>query len=265
LLEWKKLIDKINNSEGLINIGLVAKYVGSNDPYISVVEAIKAATFHLDKNVNVQVIEAEGLETDAHSKEWQLLKSMDGIVVPGGFDKRGIEGKILAVRYARENKIPYFGLCLGMQVMIIEFARSLLGFSDANSTEFEKETKHPVIALLEEQVGVTRKGGTMRLGVYPCGLKNGTKAYGCYNSDVILERHRHRYEVNNKYRPDFEAKGVVFSGIYKEKDLVEISELIGHPFMLGTQFHPEFTSTPLKSHPLFKAFVEAAIRKQNIK
>jgi len=265
LSDWKKLINLIVQSQDEITIGLIAKYVGSNDPYISVVEAIKTAAYWKQKKINIVVMDAEELERSPYASDsapWNALKSFDGIVVPGGFDKRGIEGKILAARYARENDVPYFGLCLGMQVMIIEAARSLLNLPKANSTEFDKATPDPVVALLEEQVGVTRKGATMRLGAYPCTLQHSTKAYNAYQQDVVLERHRHRFEVNNKYRQAFQDKGIVFSGIYKEKDLVEISESSNHSFMLGSQFHPEFTSAPLKPHPLFEAFVEAVIKRK---
>ncbi|MFA6527881.1 MAG: CTP synthase [Candidatus Babeliales bacterium] len=268
LTEWTKFIELIKNPVGQVTIGLVAKYVGSNDPYISVVEAIKAAGYHCQQKVNIVVVEAEALEKETYAgdgKAWTQLKALDGIVVPGGFDKRGIEGKISAVRFARENNIPYFGLCLGMQMMIIEFARSLLQLDDANSTEFNQETKAPVIAMLAEQVGLSRKGGTMRLGSYQCNLVPGTKASAAYAQPTVAERHRHRYEVNNSYREALENVGAVFSGIYVEKNLVEITELEGHPFMLGTQFHPEFQSTPLKVHPLFKAFMEAVVGRQKAK
>ena len=262
LTEWTNLIALINNPSGQVSIGLVAKYVGSNDPYISVVEAIRAAGYHCRQKVTIVVVEAEALEKEAYGgggKAWQLLKTLDGIVVPGGFDKRGIEGKISAVRFARENNIPYFGLCLGMQMMLVEFGRHLLKLSDANSTEFDKDTKAPVIALLAQQVGLSRKGATMRLGSYTCTLIPETKAFGAYGQPTVAERHRHRYEVNNAYREAFEKVGVVFSGMYAEKNLVEITELKDHPFMVGTQFHPEFQSTPLKVHPLFKSFMEAVI------
>lgn len=263
LSDWLKLIDLIEQSTGPLKIGLVAKYVGSNDPYISVVEAIKAAGTVCKNKIQIVVVEAEQLEQHPYNSDegaWKQLKALDGIVVPGGFDKRGIEGKILAVRWAREHKIPYLGLCLGMQAMVIEFARSLLGLADASSTEFEPQTKAPVIALLGEQQGVTRKGATMRLGSMVCTLKPGTKAHQAYGQDAVAERHRHRYEVNNDYRDAFEKAGVVFSGVFKEKNLVEITELKDHPFMVGSQFHPEFQSSPLKVHPLFRAFIEAAAR-----
>lgn len=262
LSEWTKLIELVSKPDSEVTIGLIAKYVGSNDPYISVVEAIKSAGYHCKQKVTIVVVEAEALEKEAYAgdgKAWSQLKALDGIVVPGGFDKRGIEGKVLAVRWARENKVPYFGLCLGMQMMIIEFARSLLKLADANSTEFDAQTSAPVVAMLAEQVGVARKGGTMRLGSYLCTLVPGTKAHGAYGQATVAERHRHRYEVNNAYRDDLVKAGVVFSGVYADKNLVEVTELKDHPFMVGTQFHPEFQATPLKIHPLFKAFMQAVV------
>ncbi len=264
LSSWRDFIALIDKSKTPVSIGLVAKYVGSNDPYISVVEAIKAAAFHNKHKATIVVIEAEELEKDRYggtNAAWKKLKALDGIVVPGGFDKRGIEGKIAAARWAREHKVPYFGLCLGMQVMVIEGARSLAGLKRANSTEFDPKTTAPVIDLMLEQKGVVHKGGTMRLGGYPCTLVKRTKAYDAYGKDKIVERHRHRYEVNNAYKKRLEKAGFVFSGIYKEKDLVEITELKNHPFMLGTQFHPEFQSFPLKVHPLFMAFMKAVVGK----
>lgn len=264
LTEWKNFIKSINTSADGIKIGLIAKYVGSNDPYISVVEAIRAASYHLKRKVEIVVVEAESLEKGSYADDspgWQQLKSLHGIVVPGGFDSRGVEGKILAVRWAREHNIPYLGLCLGMQVMLVEIARSLGKLADANSTEFNKTTTAPVVDFLPEQRTIDRKGATMRLGAYPCSLTPDTLAAAAYKQQVVEERHRHRYEVNNKYREMFEKAGVVFSGVYKEKNLVEISELKSHPFMVGTQFHPEFLSSPLKPHPLFKAFMVAVLAK----
>jgi len=213
------------------------------------------------------VIEAEKLEQEAHdpnSASMQELKSLDGIIVPGGFDKRGIEGKIIAARWAREHGVPYLGLCLGMQIMLIEYARSVLGMSDANSTEFNKETRYPVVSLLAEQRDIESKGATMRLGTYPCTVLPGTKAHQAYGKELVLERHRHRYEFNNDYRSEFEKAGVTFSGIYTEKNLVEIAEIPEHPFMLGTQAHPEFKSSPLQVHPLFQAFMSAVLAQLDV-
>jgi CTP synthase len=264
LSEWKQLIDKIESISKKVKIGLVAKYVGINDPYISVIKAIQAAACHNDVNAELVVIDAEQLENDGYcvdSENWNKLKSVDGIVVPGGFDKRGSEGKIFAVRWARENNIPYLGLCLGMQVMLIEIARSLVGLKNATSTEFSKDSDTPVISLLKDQENLEIKGGSMRLGEFQCDLVSGTKAHDAYSVNVAFERHRHRYEFNNKYRDEFQKAGVVFSGIYKEKDLVEIAELKDHSFMVGSQFHPEFTSYPLKPNPLFVAFIKAIVKK----
>ena len=189
-----------------------------------------------------------------------MLESVDGIVVPGGFGYRGVEGKVLAARFAREKKVPYLGLCLGMQVMCIEFARNVLGLEDANSSEFETSSDHPVIDLMLEQRGLTEMGGTMRLGVYPCKLKPGTVAAGAYKSDEVEERHRHRFEFNNNYRESFEKAGMTFSGVSPDDMLVEISEVADHPFMVGSQFHPEFLSRPNAPHPLFVALVDAALK-----
>ncbi len=265
LNKWLKLLDIIKDSKKGIKIALIAKYVGSNDPYISIVQAIKTAGYHYKKDVEIVVIEAEGLEKTGYngtSASWKQLKSVDGIVIPGGFDARGVKGKIFAARYAREKKIPFLGLCLGMQIMLIEFARDVLKLKGASSTEFDKDTKYPVISLLEEQKGVKKKGGTMRLGAYPCTVLPKTLAYKAYKKDLVKERHRHRYEFNNKFKDVFEKKGIVFSGIYKAKNLVEIAEIKNHPFMVGSQFHPEFKSYPLTSHPLFDLFMKAVINKK---
>lgn len=262
--KWKKLLDVIKDSKKGIKIGLIAKYVGSNDPYISIIQAIKVAGYHYKKDVEIIVIEAEGLERGGYngkSTSWKLLKSVDGIVIPGGFDARGVQGKIFASRYARENKIPFLGLCLGLQIMLIEFARDVLKLKGASSTEFDKKIKYPIISLLSEQKNIKKKGGTMRLGAYPCTILPKTLAAKAYKKDLIDERHRHRYEFNNEFKKAFEKKGVVFSGIYKAKNLVEIAEIKKHPFMVGTQFHPEFQSYPLHPHPLFDLFMKAVIKK----
>ncbi len=260
--EWEKLIKEIEAERKELTIGLIAKYVGSNDPYLSVIRALTAAGDSCGYKVNIEVIEAEKLEKEKYNSNesaFKQLKSVDGIIIPGGFDVRGVDGKIMAAKWAREKKIPYLGLCLGMQTMLIDFARSVLKLRGATSTEMNKKTKYPIISLLEEQIGVVHKGGTMRLGAYPCTILLKTKAYSAYKKKEIMERHRHRYEFNNKYKKRFEKAGVVFSGIYKKDDLVEIAELKSHPFMLGCQFHPEFLSLPLKPHPLFKAFIKAVI------
>jgi CTP synthase len=265
--EWRHFIELIDQSTKTLTIGLVAKYVGSNDPYISVVEANKSAAYHLKYRVKIVVIEAESLEKgeqDDSNPAWKQLRELDGIVVPGGFDSRGIEGKVLTAQWARVHGLPYLGLCLGMQIMIIEAARSLLGLSDANSTEINPTTQNPVVFMMSEQKEVTSKGATMRLGSYPCMLIHGTRAYDAYQKDVVLERHRHRYEVNNSYRQVLEKAGFIFSGIYQEKNLVEIAELKDHPFMVGTQFHPEFQSSPLRVHPLFQAFMMAVVKRKGL-
>lgn len=260
LSRWSQFIQLIENSKKELDIALVAKYVGSNEPYISVVEALMAAGYWNKVKVNLHVIEAEQLEKkDLQSPAWQELMHCNGIIIPGGFDRRAIEGKIAAARWARTNNVPYLGLCLGLQIMLIEFARSVLGYADANSTEFNKNTIHPVISLLEEQHDIEMKGATMRLGTFTSTIKKNTKAFHAYGKELINERHRHRYEVNNTYRKDFEEHNVIFSAICQEKNLVEIAELENHPFMLGTQAHPEFSSSPLNPHPLFVALIKAAM------
>jgi CTP synthase len=262
---WEQFVEQIGQSKEKITIGLVAKYVGSNDPYISVFEAIKSAAYNAHRRVTVVTIEAEklsqGYDNQDNSKAWQDLKKVDGIVVPGGFDARGVEGKILACTWAREHKIPYLGLCLGMQVMIIEAARSLLNLPAANSTEFDQHTQDPVICLMSEQKHITTKGANMRLGSYLCALSQGTRAYKAYKAETVFERHRHRYEVNKEYKQRFEQVGIVFSGVHTAMDLVEISEIKDHPFMVGSQFHPEFQSSPIKVHPLFKDFIGAVVER----
>lgn len=259
LKPWEDLLLRIGKCKKQVSIGLVAKYVDTNDPYISVIEALKSAGYANDLLVKVELIDAEKLETQ-DERTWGLLKKMDGIVGPGGFDSRGVEGKIAAVEWARQHKVPYLGLCLGMQVMLIEIGRSLVGLKNANSTEFDKEAQHPVISLQNEQEHIQHKGASMRLGTYPCSLEKGSKAYDIYQADVVHERHRHRYEFNNVYKDRYIAKNVIFSGVYKENNLVEIAEYNDHPFMVGVQFHPEFLSSPLLPHPLFKSFIEAAVK-----
>jgi len=261
---WQKLVSTIKGLKKKVTIALVAKYVGNNDPYISIVEAIKSAGYACNVKTSVIVIDAEKLEerdTQESRESWRLLESVDGVIVPGGFDNRGVNGKILTVSWAREHKIPYLGICLGLQVMLIECARSLVGLKKAHSTECDGNTPDPVIDLLPEQRDIKEKGASMRLGEYACSVVKNTKAYDAYGQDTVFERHRHRYEFNNAYRDAFEQAGVVFSGIYQEKNLVEIAELKDHPFMVGAQFHPEFCSSPLRAHGLFKAFLEAALKK----
>ncbi|HLY29263.1 MAG TPA: CTP synthase [Aggregatilineales bacterium] len=262
LREWRRLVDELKQPKPPLRIGIVGKYVELHDAYMSVKEAIVHAGSALKQDVEIEWIYSGDLEKD---KSWDRLANVQGIVVPGGFGDRGVEGKILAARYARERNIPYLGLCLGMQVMCIEFARNVLGIEDANSTEFEGATENPVIDLMPDQHDITSLGGTMRLGEYPCDLAAGSKAREAYQAEQVCERHRHRFEFNNHFREQFEAAGMRFSGLSPDQRLVEISELADHPFMLGSQFHPEFTSRPNRPHPLFKAFIEATIRQSQPK
>jgi CTP synthase len=255
--EWEELIADVRKPKPTLHIGIVGKYVELQDAYMSVREALHHAGLALDREVSLDWIHSTDLEK---GRGWEQLQDVDGIVVPGGFGSRGIEGKIAAARFAREHKIPYLGLCLGMQVMCIEFARYALDSEAANSTEFDRSTSHPVIDLLPEQRDIADMGGTMRLGVYPCKLVPGTKADDAYDlpaGTVAKERHRHRFEFNNAYRESLAAKGLVFSGLSPDERLVEIAEIADHPFMLGTQFHPEFLSRPNRPHPLFRAFIAA--------
>lgn len=264
LATWEALLHKIKNPQGKVVVGLIVKYEGTSEPYISVIEALKAASYFNDLSLDIVPISAHALEADETSSEYrhakETLQKVQGIVVPGGFDKRGIEGKISAAQWARENNIPYLGLCLGMQVMLIEFARNVLKLASATSMEFDPTTQHPVIALLNEQNIITQKGGTMRLGSYSCNLIPQSIAYKAYQQDTVTERHRHRYEFNNNYKTECEKHGVLFSGINPERNLVEIAELKNHSFMVGTQAHPEFSSSPLKPHPLFVAFIQACVK-----
>jgi CTP synthase len=256
--EWERLVAEVRRPKPVVRVGLVGKYVELQDAYMSVREALKHAGIALGREVEIEWIHSAELEK---GRGWELVKAVDGIVVPGGFGSRGIEGKINAARFARENKVPYLGLCLGMQVMCIEFARYALNSEDANSTEFDRSTPHPVIDLLPEQRDISDMGGTMRLGVYPCKLVPGTHADEAYDlpaGAVAHERHRHRFEFNNAYRDPLAAKGLVCSGLSPDGRLVEIAEIADHPFMLGTQFHPEFLSRPNRPHPLFRAFIAAA-------
>jgi CTP synthase len=234
----------------------VGKYVELHDAYISVREALCHAALAHGCDLDLRYVSSEDLERD---RGWDDLEEVTGIVVPGGFGERGIEGKVRAARWARENGIPYLGLCLGLQVMIIELARHALKNDEPNSTEFEPRTKHPVIDLMPDQRTITDMGGTMRLGLYPCHLTPETKAAGAYATTEVQERHRHRFEVNNAYRDLLSEAGLLFSGLSPDRRLVEIAELADHPFMLGSQFHPEFKSRPTNPHPLFKAFIGAAV------
>jgi len=253
---WQEVVHTVTNPTGTVDVAVVGKYVELKDAYKSVYESIDHAGIANKVEVKIHRINAEELTDENVGKR---LRGMSGILVPGGFGERGIEGKISAVRFARENKIPYYGLCLGMQIAVIEFARHVAGMDDANSSEFSRETKHPVISLLKDQRDVKNMGGTMRLGAQPCKLIEGTIARAAYATEMISERHRHRYEFNNDFRGQLTERGLVISGVNPELDLVEIVELKDHPFFVGVQFHPEFQSKPLKPHPLFTAWVKASV------
>lgn len=255
--DWQKMVHKIKHPRRQVDIAVVGKYTEVRDAYKSISEALMHAGIANDAQVKVHWTEATNLEGKGSSK---ILKGMDGILVPGGFGHRGIEGKIEAIRFAREEKKPYFGVCLGMQTMAIEFARHVLGLHGANSTEFDRAAAHPVISLLEEQKEIKNLGGTMRLGSYPCRLSKGSHASQAYGEKVIFERHRHRYEFNNSYREQFAKAGMNLAGLSPDETLVEILELKNHPWMVGVQFHPEFKSKPTAAHPLFRDFVGAALR-----
>lgn len=259
LSDWRRAVERLQAEKQTkpVRIALVGKYVELQDAYMSVREALIHAALWHDRDVEIDWVHSEELE---HGHGLDRLSRADGIVVPGGFGYRGIEGKIIAARYARENGIPYFGLCLGMQVMCIEFARHALNSDGPNSTEFDPHTKHPVIALMPDQHTVKDKGGTMRLGIYPCVLHPGTKAQRAYGQELVEERHRHRFEFNNSYREVLGDAGLVFSGLSPDGRLVEIAELRDHPWMLGTQFHPEFRTRLQRPHPLFRDFVGAALQ-----
>ena len=257
--DWVELIKKIKNLKKEVNIALVGKYVKLHDAYLSVYESLKYAGYVYNTKVNVTWVDSEELESIDDLNE--VFKDVKGIIVPGGFGSRGIEGKIKAIKYARENNIPFLGLCLGMQLSLIEIARDLLGYQGANSTEFDSETNYKIIDYLPNQYKGIRLGGTMRLGEYDCEVLENTKAFDLYQEHLIQERHRHRYEFNNIYKEDFERVGVTFSGVNPQTKLCEIIELKDHPFFIACQFHPEFKSRPLNAHPLFKGFIEASINK----
>jgi CTP synthase len=259
LQEWQAMIAEIRQPKPTIRIGIVGKYVELHDAYMSVREALYHAGIATNRQVEVEWIHSGDLEK---GRGWEQFENLDGVVVPGGFGERGIEGKIMAARWARENNVPYLGLCLGMQVMCIEFARHVLKSDEPNSTEFDSQTEHPIISLMADQHELADMGGTMRLGAYPCQLVPGTKAAESYESVLVHERHRHRWEFNNGYRTLLEENGMVFSGLSPDGRLVEISELADHPFMVGSQFHPEFKSRPNRPHPLFKGMLAAAVARQ---
>jgi CTP synthase len=256
LKDWEKnVVERLFSPKKVVKIAVVGKYIGLQDAYKSIYEAITHGGISNQVKVDIKKVDSEDIE---RHRVQNFLKDVDAILVPGGFGRRGIEGKIKAIGYARENKIPFLGICLGMQCTVVNFARSVCGLKDANSTEFKPKTKSPVISLLIEQKDVKGLGGTMRLGAYPCKIKKNTLASRVYQKNLISERHRHRYEFNNKFREKLEAKGMVFSGIYKKENLVEIVELRNHPFFIAVQFHPEFKSKPDAAHPLFREFIRAA-------
>lgn len=258
LKDWKKnVVDKALNPEFKITIALVGKYIALQDAYKSIYESLIHAGICNNTRVEIKKIDSEELEKKDVNK---ALEGVRAILVPGGFGYRGIEGKIEAIKYARENNIPFLGLCLGMQCAVIEFSRNVCGLKEANSTEFKPKTKYPVISLLEEQRHLKDLGGTMRLGAYPCGIKKNTLAFQVYGKSLVRERHRHRYEFNNKYRKMLEKKGMIFSGIYPKGNLVEIVEIKDHPYFIAVQFHPEFQSKPNKAHPLFREFIKSALK-----
>lgn len=250
---WERMVNIAKFSKRTVDIAVVGKYIEHQDSYMSIYEAIAHGGIANNCRVRVKRVDAEKIH---------MLKDASGILVPGGFGIRGIEGKIKAIRFARENNIPFFGICLGMQCAVIEFARNVCGLKNANSSEFDTKTPHPVIDLLPSQHRVTNKGGTMRLGAYPCRLQKGSSAYKAYGKGLISERHRHRYELNNKYIDLFKEKGLVVSGVFPDEGLAEIVELKGHPWFVGCQFHPEFRSKPVRAHPLFREFIRASIKAQ---
>lgn len=257
LAEWEQMAARIRKRSGEVHIGLVGKYVKLHDAYLSVAEAMNHAGYEFNTFVKIHWIDSETITKDNID---DILGGLHGIIVPGGFGNRGIEGMILAAKYARENRIPYFGICLGMQIAVVEFARNVLGLLDAHSGEFDEQCEHKVIDFMPGQNEEIDKGGTLRLGSYPCCVKDGTKVKQCYGVELIHERHRHRYEFNNRYREELTGAGLVVSGTSPDERLVEMIELHEHPFFVGVQFHPEFKSRPNQSHPLFKGFISAALK-----
>ncbi|MDD3274918.1 MAG: CTP synthase, partial [Candidatus Omnitrophica bacterium] len=260
LKDWEKnVVERLFTPKKTVQVAVVGKYIGLQDAYKSIYEAITHAAISNQVKVEVKKIDSEDIEKYGPEK---LLKEIDAVLVPGGFGGRGIEGKVKAIGFVRKNKIPFLGLCLGMQCVVMDFARNVCGLKDANSTEFKPKTRNPVISLLSEQKDVQDLGGTMRLGAYPCKIKANTLASRVYRASSVMERHRHRYEFNNKFRKKLESKGMVFSGIYQKKNLVEIVELKDHPYFIAVQFHPEFKSKPDAAHPLFRELIRAASEKK---
>lgn len=259
LSNWTAMVERAASASRNVSIAVVGKYVELPDAYISISESLHHAGIYNDAIVDIRLISSEDItEQNVNEK----LADCDGVLIPGGFGDRGIAGKVLATRYARENKIPFFGICLGMQVAAIEFSRNVLGYDDANSAEFDESTQHPVIHIMKEQQEITNKGGTMRLGLYPCMLMEDGICRKAYNQELIYERHRHRYEFNNKFRSDFQSHGMRLVGLSPDEKLVEIIELPEHPWFVGVQFHPEFKSRPNRAHPLFLGFVQAALQRR---
>ncbi len=256
LSDWTSMVDALRNPNKEVSIALVGKYIQLHDAYLSVAEALKHGGIASHANVHINWVDSE--QVNSENVE-ELLKDADGILVPGGFGNRGIEGKVAAIAYARNHQVPFLGICLGMQLSIVEFARNVVGYHDAHSIELNPNTMHPVIALMPEQDGIEDIGGTLRLGAYPCVLKEGSKAYELYQASEIQERHRHRYEVNNDYRKALEAHGMLLSGISPDGRIVEMVEIPGHPFFIGTQGHPELKSRPNRPHPLFRGLIAAAV------
>ncbi|MSR29962.1 MAG: CTP synthase [Gemmataceae bacterium] len=254
IADWHSMIHRLRNPASEITIAVVGKYIRHNDAYKSIYESLDHAGIAANTRVIIRKIEGEDIESEGTERQ---LDGVDGVLVPGGFGYRGIPGKIAAIRYARENAIPFFGICLGLQCAVIEFANNVLGLEDANTTEIDKNCRHPVVCLLNEQYSITDKGGTMRLGSYPCQLANGSLSQKMYGAELVHERHRHRYEFNNQFRQEFEKKGMRFSGTSPDGNLVEIVEIPSHPWFLAVQCHPEFKSKPTKAHPLFLGFIEA--------
>lgn len=257
--EWNELIKKVKKLQGEVKIALVGKYTDLRDAYLSISEALKHAGYYFGKKINIDWINSEKVNSENVA---ELLQNAHGILVPSGFGPRGIEGKILACNYARKHKIPYFGICLGMQIAVIEYMQNVVGLKSANSTEFDEKAKDPVIDYLPEQYKNISLIGTMRLGLYDCKIKKDTRAYHAYQKTEIKERHRNNYELNNQYLEVLEKSGMIASGINPQTNLVEIVEIVAHPWFVACQFHPEFLSRPQRAHPLFVGFLEACIKKQ---
>ena len=259
LVEWEELFSKIKSLDRQVTIGLVGKYVELPDAYLSIVESLKHAGFQYNSEIKIKWINAEQIEKDGTD---ELLSDVDGILIPGGFGERGIEGKIATAGYARKNKVPFLGICLGMQCAVIEFARNVCGLKGANSSEFAPDSPYPVVHLMPDQENIENKGGTMRLGVYPCQISAGSKSYQLYQCDQVEERHRHRYEINNDYREQLQQAGLKISGISPDGRLVEMIELSDHPWFVACQFHPELKSRPNRPHPLFLGLIKSALEYQ---